>query len=193
MLGSELTTPLALAELPAVDSEEEMPSQHWSLADIDFSACKRYGPSYRALPKNVRSRPIAVVLNLPWSLLLTLLHTSLRQYQKATVTGDELSREVLNTKYVSMAMGSEEGGFKGSRKNQYEEVLFKCEDDRYELDLVIELNSSTMRALEPILKQIMDMPEDEAARFKIDNLDGTQTPSRLRLAAVRASLTPRSL
>jgi paired amphipathic helix protein Sin3a len=131
-------------ELPAVDSEEEMPSQHWSLADIDFSACKRYGPSYRALPKN---------------------------YQKATVTGDELSREVLNTKYVSMAMGSEEGGFKGSRKNQYEEVLFKCEDDRYELDLVIELNSSTMRALEPILKQIMDMPEDEASRFKIDNLD----------------------
>ncbi|ELR12555.1 paired amphipathic helix protein sin3, putative [Acanthamoeba castellanii str. Neff] len=126
-------------ELPAVDSEEEMPSQHWSLADIDFSACKRYGPSYRALPKN---------------------------YQKATVTGDELSREVLNTKYVSMAMGSEEGGFKGSRKNQYEEVLFK-----YELDLVIELNSSTMRALEPILKQIMDMPEDEASRFKIDNLD----------------------
>lgn len=46
------------------------------------------------------------------------------------MTGDELSREVLNTKYVSMAMGSEEGGFKGSRKNQYEEVLFKCEDDR---------------------------------------------------------------
>jgi len=41
-------------EMPAVDSEEEMPSQNWSLADIDFSACKRYGPSYRALPKSVR-------------------------------------------------------------------------------------------------------------------------------------------
>ena len=27
--------------------------QKWSLSDIDFSACKRYGPSYRALPKNV--------------------------------------------------------------------------------------------------------------------------------------------
>lgn len=131
-------------ELPAVDSEEEMPSQHWSLADIDISTCKRYGPSYRALPKN---------------------------YQKANLTGDELSREVLNCKYVSMAMGSEEGGFKGSRKNQYEEVLFKCEDDRYELDLVIELNSSTMRALEPILKQIMDLPDDATSRFKIDNLD----------------------
>lgn len=43
---------------------------------------------------------------------------------------------------------------------------------RYELDLVIELNSSTMRALEPILKQIIDLPDDEASRFKIDNLDG---------------------
>lgn len=150
-----------------------MPSQHWSLADIDFSACKRYGPSYRALPKNVRS-PARSLLRRQSGPYPRSCAFSVRQYQKATVTGDELSREVLNTKYVSMAMGSEEGGFKGSRKNQYEEVLFKCEDDRYELDLVIELNSSTMRALEPILKQIMDMPEDEASRFKIDNLDGTR-------------------
>jgi paired amphipathic helix protein Sin3a len=150
-----------------------MPSQHWSLADIDFSACKRYGPSYRALPKNVRSPARSLLRRQSGPLPSVLRVFCLRQYQKATVTGDELSQEVLNTKYVSMAMGSEEGGFKGSRKNQYEEVLFKCEDDRYELDLVIELNSSTMRALEPILKQIMDMPEDEASRFKIDNLDGT--------------------
>jgi hypothetical protein len=27
--------------------------------------------------------------------------------------------------------------FRGALKNQYEEVLFQCEDDRYELDLVV--------------------------------------------------------
>ena len=31
------------------------------------------------------------------------------------------------------------------RKNQYEESLFKCEDDRFELDMVIESNQSTVR------------------------------------------------
>lgn len=43
-----------------------------------------------------------------------------------------MTREVLNNKYVSVPTGSEDFGFKGTRKNQYEEVLFKCEDDRYD-------------------------------------------------------------
>jgi hypothetical protein len=33
------------------------------------------------------------------------------------------------------------------RKNQYEESLFKCEDDRFELDMVIESNQSTVRRI----------------------------------------------
>ncbi len=44
---------------------------------------------------------------------------------------------------------------------------------RYELDLVIELNASTMRALEPILKDIIDLPEEDQTKFKVDNLDGS--------------------
>ena len=32
-------------------------------------------------------------------------------------------------------------------------MLFKCEDDRFELDLVIELNASTIRVLEQMLKE----------------------------------------
>lgn len=31
------------------------------------------------------------------------------------------------------------------RKNQYEEALFRCEDDRFELDMCIETNTSTLR------------------------------------------------
>ena len=37
------------------------------------------------------------------------------------------------------------------RKNQYEEALFRCEDDRFELDMVIERNTSTMRAMGPLV------------------------------------------
>jgi len=38
---------------------------------------------------------------------------------------------------VSIPIGSEErSSFKHMRKNQYEEALFKCEDERFEIDMV---------------------------------------------------------
>lgn len=36
------------------------------------------------------------------------------------------------------------------RKNQYEEALFRCEDDRFELDMCIETNASTLRKYHPL-------------------------------------------
>lgn len=42
------------------------------------------------------------------------------------------------------------------RKNQYEEALFRCEDDRFELDMVIECNASAIRAMEPLAKLLME-------------------------------------
>ena len=38
------------------------------------------------------------------------------------------------------------------RKNQYEEALFRCEDDRFELDMTIEANSSAIRAITPLVQ-----------------------------------------
>eukprot|EP01114_Cavostelium_apophysatum_P019570 TRINITY_DN6344_c0_g1_i6.p2 TRINITY_DN6344_c0_g1~~TRINITY_DN6344_c0_g1_i6.p2 ORF type:complete len:658 (+),score=243.67 TRINITY_DN6344_c0_g1_i6:2183-4156(+) len=81
----------------------------------------------------------------------------------------ELCDSVLNDHWVSVPTGSEDG-FKSTRKNQYEEMLFKCEDDRFELDLVIELNASTIRVLEPIYKLLNDMSEEETARAKLDTM-----------------------
>lgn len=43
-----------------------------------------------------------------------------------TTIGDE----VLNDHWVSVTSGSEDYSFKHMRKNQYEESLFRCEDDR---------------------------------------------------------------
>lgn len=45
----------------------------------------------------------------------------------------DLGGQVLNDNWVSVTSGSEDYSFKHMRKNQYEESLFRCEDDRLEL------------------------------------------------------------
>ena len=116
-----------------------------SRCEIDISTCKHYGPSYRGLPD---------------------------EYIRPKCSGrNELCDEVLNDHWFSVPTGSEEG-FKASLKNQYEENLFACEDKRHELDLVIELNNSTIQALIPIVKQLASCDEDELTDFRIeDGLD----------------------
>ena len=42
----------------------------------------------------------------------------------------DLGAFVLNDIWVSVTSGSEDYSFKHMRKNQYEESLFRCEDDR---------------------------------------------------------------
>ena len=42
----------------------------------------------------------------------------------------ELGALVLNDHWVSVTLGSEDYSFKHMCRNQYEESLFKCEDDR---------------------------------------------------------------
>eukprot|EP00026_Physarum_polycephalum_P000301 Phypoly_transcript_00301.p1 GENE.Phypoly_transcript_00301~~Phypoly_transcript_00301.p1 ORF type:complete len:1683 (+),score=475.87 Phypoly_transcript_00301:157-5205(+) len=117
--------------------------QPWS--EIDYTTCERYGPSYRALPANYGTPRCSGRTELCWA--------------------------VLNDIWVSVPTGSEDFTFKNQRKNQYEEVLFKCEDERYELDLVIELNTSAIRALEPIKQKLAGLTEEEAATFKMESLD----------------------
>ena len=40
---------------------------------------------------------------------------------------------MLNDQYISTTSGSEDFSFKASRKNNYEDALFRCEDERYEV------------------------------------------------------------
>lgn len=94
------------------------------------------------------------------------------QYANLRCSGrTDLCWSVLNDIWVSVPTGSEDFTFKNQRKNQYEEVLFKCEDERYELDLVIELNTSAIRALEPVKNKLAAMSEEEASTFKMEPLD----------------------
>ncbi|RUS78096.1 hypothetical protein EGW08_014140, partial [Elysia chlorotica] len=116
--------------------------------EIDFNTCKRYGASYRGIPS---------------------------KFVPPKCTGrTALCREVLNDTWVSFPTWSEDSSFVTSRKTQYEENIYKCEDERFELDYVIETNFSTIKCLEGVLKKINRMPQDEAAKFKLDNsLGGT--------------------
>lgn len=89
-------------------------NQTWAqlpITEIDLSQCRRCSPSYRALPASYPT-----------------LSCTARSPEEAAVLNDD---------WVSVPMGSEENfSFKHMRKNAFEEELFKCEDQRFEIDMV---------------------------------------------------------
>lgn len=98
--------------------------------ELDLSDCEQCTPSYRLLPKNY---PIP----------------SVSQRTK-------IGAKVLNDHWVSVTSGSEDYSFKHMRKNQYEESLFRCEDDRFELDMLLESVNVTAKRVEELLDKIND-------------------------------------
>ncbi|XWS68918.1 hypothetical protein CRYUN_Cryun04dG0134600 [Craigia yunnanensis] len=118
--------------------------------ELDLSNCERCTPSYRLLPKNY---PIP----------------SASQRTK-------LGSEILNDHWVSVTSGSEDYSFKHMRKNQYEESLFRCEDDRFELDMLLESVNVTTKRVEELLEKInnnsikMDSPIRIEEHFTALNL-----------------------
>ncbi|XP_076143932.1 paired amphipathic helix protein Sin3a-like [Alosa pseudoharengus] len=114
--------------------------------EIDYASCKRLGSSYRALPKS---------------------------YQQPKCTGrTPLCKEVLNDTWVSFPSWSEDSTFVSSKKTQYEEHIYRCEDERFELDVVLETNLATIRVLESVQKKLSRMSAEEQAKFRLDNTMG---------------------
>eukprot|EP00554_Chaetoceros_debilis_P006297 CAMPEP_0194077716 /NCGR_PEP_ID=MMETSP0149-20130528/4297_1 /TAXON_ID=122233 /ORGANISM="Chaetoceros debilis, Strain MM31A-1" /LENGTH=1562 /DNA_ID=CAMNT_0038758825 /DNA_START=182 /DNA_END=4870 /DNA_ORIENTATION=- len=140
-LFEEFKRILAAAGAPGARSHDDA----WHsvpLSEIDFSRCRRCTPSYRALP---------------------------RDYPVAPFSGrsDEEAR-VLNDVWISLPDGSEESyTFRHMRKNQHEEVLFRCEDERFEIDMVIDSNATALKRLEPIAEEIAMLQQKETI-VKID-------------------------
>lgn len=56
------------------------------------------------------------------------------------------------------------------RKNQYEENLFRVEDDRFEADVIIENNRSCIYKLKQLLEELKQLQVD-----KVWYLEGIQT------------------
>ncbi|XP_037539186.1 SIN3 transcription regulator family member Aa [Nematolebias whitei] len=114
--------------------------------EIDYASCKRLGSSYRALPKS---------------------------YQQPKCTGrTPLCKEVLNDTWVSFPSWSEDSTFVSSKKTQYEEHIYRCEDERFELDVVLETNLATIRVLETVQRKLSRMSAEEQAKFRLDNTMG---------------------
>src|SRR5699024_526855 len=53
------------------------------------------------------------------------------------------------------------------RKNQYEEILFKIEEERLEFDYFMEANLRTIQTLETIANRIANMTPEQKANFKL--------------------------
>ncbi|KAI9284465.1 hypothetical protein BC943DRAFT_347176 [Umbelopsis sp. AD052] len=108
----------------------------------DYVQSKSYGQSYRLIPNSLQN--------------------------EACSGRDALCREVLNDEFVSHpTWSSEDSGFVSSKKNQYEEALHRCEEERYDYDLNIEANLNTIALLDPIAKKISIMANEEKAEFKL--------------------------
>ncbi|CCH41931.1 Transcriptional regulatory protein [Wickerhamomyces ciferrii] len=111
---------------------------------LDLMLCKPYGPSYRKLPKAETYMPCS--------------------------GRDEMCWEVLNDEWVGHpTWASEDSGFIAHRKNQYEEILFRIEEERHEYDYYMEANLRTIQTLETIANRISNMTPEEKASFKLPN------------------------
>lgn len=109
---------------------------------LELSLCKAYGPSYRQLPKAETYMPCS--------------------------GRDEMCWEVLNDEWVGHpTWASEDSGFIAHRKNQYEEILFKIEEERLEFDYYMESNLRTIQILETIANRIANMTPEQKANFKL--------------------------
>jgi len=140
-----------VAKMKIISAREKFLSR--PISELDLSMCDRCGPSYRLLPKGFPRAPTSA---------RTALHVS-----------------VLNDNWVSVTSGSEDFSFKAMRKNQYEESLFRCEDDRFELDMVIETNASALARLQAAQQQLAALAgAEERAAFRF--ADGALSPVHLR-------------
>lgn len=113
------------------------------IQELDLSNCESCTPSYRLLPKNY---PIPSVSN-----------------------RTEIGNEVLNDEWVSVTSGSEDYSFKHMRKNQYEESLFRCEDDRFELDMLLESANVTTKHIEELLDMFNDNQINTDSSIRIED------------------------
>eukprot|EP01066_Platyproteum_vivax_P015417 Platyproteum_vivax@DN6818_c0_g1_i1.p1 len=74
----------------------------------------------------------------------------------------------LNKEWISVPKGSEDYSFKHMRRNQFEEMLFKAEDDRYELDMVLEANRGATEMIAPVSDALRSTSPHLRDKYKLD-------------------------
>ncbi|KAJ1966030.1 hypothetical protein GGI12_000348 [Dipsacomyces acuminosporus] len=109
---------------------------------VELSLLKSYGPSYRLLPASS---------------------------MQAKCSGrDAMCYEVLNDRWASHpTWASEDTEFVHHKKNQYEEAMFRSEEDRHEMDIEIDTNLSVIRQLTPIAQQLEQMDPEKQMQLTL--------------------------
>ncbi|KAK0548054.1 hypothetical protein OC846_004628 [Tilletia horrida] len=109
---------------------------------VDLSTAKTHGASYRKLPES--------------------------EVSLACSGRDAMCWEVLNDTWICHpTMISEGESFNPHKKNQYEDALYRSEEERHEYDYHIEANLRTIALLEPVAARIQTMPPEERAVFRL--------------------------
>lgn len=120
---------------------EEDAFQSLPVAELDLSKQRTNGRSYRQLPAGFP--------------------------MQACSERSRWEQSLLNDIWVSVPTGSEDFSFKHMRRNVYEEALFRCEDERYEVDQIVANNHSTIRALEPLESEIRALAAADGYEWQV--------------------------
>ncbi|KAL8670693.1 MAG: hypothetical protein Q9168_004781 [Polycauliona sp. 1 TL-2023] len=109
---------------------------------IILSSCRGFGPSYRLLPK--------------------------REQQRLCSGRDEMCQQVLNDEWVSHpTWASEDSGFIAHRKNVFEDLIHRIEEERHDYDFNTEACLRTIQLIEPIVQQLKLMSDEERAAYTL--------------------------
>uniref|UniRef100_A0A0N5AGI1 HDAC_interact domain-containing protein n=1 Tax=Syphacia muris TaxID=451379 RepID=A0A0N5AGI1_9BILA len=161
MLGmnetSQSTQPMEESQ-PKAEDRDGIPSG--ITYQIDFATCKRLGVSYRSLPDS---------------------------YPRPVCSGrTPLCKSVLNDTWVSFpSWSSEDTSCVHSKKTQYEEFIYKTEDERFELDIIIEVNKAALENLIFLENKLRNMSKTELNKFRLDASLGSSSPSLMYRALKR--------
>ncbi|CAF4001433.1 unnamed protein product [Rotaria sp. Silwood2] len=130
-----------------------------SLISIDYGSCSQYGTSYRSVP---------------------------RSYTLPTCSGrTQLCKEVLNDHCVLFPTFTDESSTVAAKKSVFEEHMYKIEDERFELDIVMEVNLSAIRALESVQFHMNSLTPEQLSNFQLDDQLGGQSTFTQRQAVQR--------
>ncbi|KAJ2797518.1 Transcriptional regulatory protein sin3, partial [Coemansia helicoidea] len=127
---------------PYMPPEEAAKTLRPARPKVDLMQCKAYGPSYRLLPDAAT---------------------------RAKCSGrDAMCYEVLNDRWASHpTWASEDTEFVHHKKNQFEEAMFRSEEDRHEMDIEIDTNLSVIRQLTPLAQQIEQMDPEKQMQLTL--------------------------
>lgn len=126
---------------------------------LDYASCAQYGKSYRSVP---------------------------RSYVPPVCSGrTQLCKEVLNDECVLFPTFTDESSSGAAKKSIYEENMYKIEDERFELDIVMEVNLSAIRALENVQTHMNSLTAEQLNNFQLDDQLGGQSAFIQRQAVQR--------